>query len=322
MSKQKRSKFDELSQRAWRTIEDLTKSIAAKPLPVALDEVASSFGIRYIRFEPLLSTAKLVKIEAGFYILMNTEAPGANQPAGTILDAKGGKWLDLAPSLRFTVAHEVAHAIFLEAGWDWNRDQFSRHDRALESTCSQMARVLLLPAPRLVQEWDGRPFDVAHIRTLLKRFQVSPQVFVLRLNLHDLRGAFDGFDGMLAFAREEEKHIRIVAYHAWGPLATIRFKAIPSISAAQRQLLERKGTTRSAKEDALLEGNQINHLVSDFDVEAWLRTGARDLRPVPVAWRTGVTLPCEIKGCQIHSKPPGFFISIRVKGPPEADQKS
>ncbi|MFL5246000.1 MAG: ImmA/IrrE family metallo-endopeptidase [Gemmataceae bacterium] len=275
-----------------------------------------------MRFEPLLSTAKLVKIEAGSYILMNTEAPGANQPPGTILDVKGGRWSDLAPPLRFTIAHEIAHTVFMKAGWDSNRDLFSRHDLALESSCSKMARVLLLPPSRLVREWEGRLFDIEHIKTLLKRFRVSAQAFILRIQLPDLRGAFDGTDGMLAFAREEEGQIQIVAYHTWGPLATGRFSAIPESGPTENeQAGPGKGKVRGSVQNKGLEGRPLDDLSRDFDIEAWLQRGERDPRPIRVVWRPGTILPCEIIARQIHSKPRGFLISIRVNGSPEPDSE-
>jgi hypothetical protein len=319
MNKRKRSKFDDLSEITWRTVGELARSLGDKPLPVQLDEVASSFGIQYVRFEPLLSTAKLVKIEDGFYILMNTEAPGANQPPGTILDVDKGVWSDLAPPLRFTIAHEIAHAVFSKSGWDSNLDLYSRHDKALESTCSQMARVLLLPPSRLVQEWDGRLFDVGHIQTLLTRFRVSAQAFILRLQLPDLRGVFNGTDGMLAFAREEESRIRIIAYHTWGPLATGRFETVP-MSASSQNVQAGSGTAKPRGSHRKgLEGRPIGEIAPDFEIERWLSRGERDIRSVPVVWRPGMTLPCEMSGCLIHSNPPGFLFSIRVEGPPEAD---
>jgi hypothetical protein len=272
MNKQRRSKFDDLSDRAWRTVGDLAKSAGDKALPVSLDEMASSFGIRYVRFEQLLSTAKLVKIETGFFILMNTEAPGATELPGTILEVESGKLSHLAPALRFTIAHEIAHAVFLQAGWDWNRDQFSRHDLALESTCSEIARVLLLPPSRLAREWDSRLFDVGHIETLLKRFRVSAHAFILRLKLPDIRGVFDGTDGMLAFAREEENHIRIVAYHTWGPLATGRFRRIPeSASTQNEQAVSGKGNAGGSGHSRGLERRPLDDLAPHYEMEKWVR---------------------------------------------------
>lgn len=322
MSKQRRSKFDELADRAWGTVAELMKSVADKPLPVSLDEMASSFGIRYLRFEPLLSTAKLVKIEGGFYILMNTEAPGATESRGATLEVESGNWSHLAPALRFTIAHEIAHAVFLQAGWDWNRDLFSRHDVALESTCSQMARVLLLPPSRLAREWEGRLFDVGHIQMLLKRFRVSAHAFILRLQLPDLRRAFDETDGMLAFAREEEGGIWIVAYHAWGPLATGRVKAILESGSTQKEHAVRgKGEARRLVQNAELEGRALDELAPGIGIEAWLRRGESGARSIRVVWRPGMSLPCEINAREIHSKPRGFLISIRVDGPPETDSE-
>ena len=251
---------------------------------------------------------------------MNTEAPGATEPPGTILEVESGKWSQLAAALRFTIAHEIAHAVFLEAGWDWNRDLFLRHDLALESTCSQMARALLLPPSRLVREWGGRLFDVRHIQTLLKRFRVSIHVFILRLQLPDLRGVFDGTDGMLAFAREVENRLRIVAYRVWGPLATGRVSAIAGSDSTQNeQAVRAKRKARGSLQNPGLEGRPLHDLASDFDFETWLRMGESDPKPIRVDWRPGMTLPGEINACQIHSKPGGFLISIRINGSPEPD---
>lgn len=253
---------------------------------------------------------------------MNTEAPGATHRPGTILEVESGKWADLGKPLRFTIAHEIAHAIYFDAGWDSDQDLFVRHDRALESNCSQMARVLLIPPSRLVREWEGRFFDVGHIETLLRRFRVSAHAFILRLQLPDLRGVFDGTDGLLIFAREEAGRIRIVAYRIWGPLATGMRTILESGSTQNEQGGYRKAKARGLVQSTGLEGRPLDDLASDIGMEAWLQKGESGPRPIRVVWRPGMILPCEINACRIPSQTPSFLISVRVDGSPAPDSET
>src|SRR5260370_745713 len=116
--KERRSAFDDVKARAWLMVEKEMTLVAAKPVPVRLDELAIAYGIQYARFEPLWSTVKLVKTEGGFYILVNTDGPEVVEPAGSILKHDDGKWQKFSRPLRFSIAHEIAHLIFLEVA-DW-----------------------------------------------------------------------------------------------------------------------------------------------------------------------------------------------------------
>lgn len=137
MVKEERSAIARVSEEAWRFTEKLCALSANTPPPAPLEEFAKELGIRCVRFKPLLSDGALAKEGKDLEIVLNTEAPGAAWPAGTVLPVDDGKWGALNPPLRFSVAHEIAHAVFLKvAGYDSRLDLFQKNERAVENACN------------------------------------------------------------------------------------------------------------------------------------------------------------------------------------------
>lgn len=314
MANERKSKFDVLREQVWRKVEEWSKSVANGPLPAPIHELAKAWNIRRVRFEPLLSTAGLGQDEDGYVLFVNTEAPGATQSAGTVLEVDGN-WRNFGSPLRFTLAHEISHVIFFDtAEGAVKHDLFRRHAEALENACSQAARVLLMPGQRLVREIGDQLFDVDHLRTLLRVFRVSAEVFVRRLQLPDMRGVFGNVDGLVTFAREEQGVIKTVASQIWGPQAHARFRLAqkPSDGNPDGRLLRLEDLQNP-------QGHALEDLHLGFDIEACLRGDERISRQFSVPGAHNMTLPCELTACRIHSQPLGFLIGIRVIDPSERE---
>lgn len=314
MPQPNRTKFEDLKEQAWRTAYGWSRTAGRRPLPTPLHELATLHKIQCIRFEPLLSTAGVMKHENGYAIVVNTEAFGVTQGTGTTLQVDSG-WNNLAPPLRFTIAHEISHLFFLdEAGVVEKRD-FSRNYKQLEKACNEMARVLLIPQQRLVNEITNADqlFDSRHLKQVTIMFRVSPEVFVRRLQLADMRDAFGNVHGLIAFVRVEDNAFRIVASHAWGPQAQARLRLSSRLSQQHHHTV--------SKRPGNPDGGMLRelHLGSDLDTPLGISEYYREELRVPCA--KNLVLPCEFNACLISSRPRAFLASIRVSGPPRDRQQ-
>src|SRR5205807_1357374 len=103
-------------------------------------------------------------------------------------------------------------------------DLLQRHWRALENSCNQLARVILLPKRALLREIGDGLFRSAHLCQVAKRFQVSPSVFVYRFHVDDISGRFDAEgSGLLACVRARRDGAKVIAAHAVGSLGRTRW---------------------------------------------------------------------------------------------------
>lgn len=130
MPKPQDSSIESLKQRAIDVAEAFAGVAAKQPLPVRLAPIAVEMKIKRLRFEPLLSVAGLAEADEGFEIIINTEADGVMGKApGTIVTWPEIDVDDLHPALRFTIAHEIAHAIVkggFEALFDGDQDLMAK----------------------------------------------------------------------------------------------------------------------------------------------------------------------------------------------------
>ena len=312
MYKKRESIFDDIVQQAYLVAQQWAMSVADQ-VPVPLHKLAKEKNIHHIRFEPLISTSGLVKAKDGFDIFINTEAIGVthNQKAGTVQEINSTAWSNFDPSLLFGIAHEIAHVIFLDvAGGIQKKELLRRHNVKLERACSNMARMLLIPKQRLIREIEGRLFDVNHIETLVKLFNVSSEVFIWRFQLKDVKDVFKDADGLLAYTHVEKKEqivIRIIACHIWGDLAKIRFT------------IERDNKQRVFPEGLGLRELPIFKLDSEFDakfdeVNSWLLENEKGKIQLQVPWTRDSFLPCEPNFCRIQNRSDELLIGIKVAG--------
>lgn len=314
MTNRREAKFDQLTKKTWRLVEILADSTLEKPLPVPLHELARELNIRFIQFEPLLGTAGLVKIKDGFAIMVNTEAPGATQKKSTILNTNSDDWDELKPPLRFTFAHEIAHVLYFNAAeGKWRNDIFNRHAKKLESECSKMARVILMPKQRLHNEIKNHIFDVEHIRKLLHKFCVSAEVFVRRLQLLDIESLYKNTSGLLAFAQEQEGSIRFKACRLWGIRARSRFGTPPR--SAQKSLpLSTEYSENHDNDSNYPEGHSLEEVISIPEIEALLRQEGRIHKKIEVPCAHDKSMNCIINCYQINKSPRSFLVAIEITG--------
>lgn len=326
MAKVESSFIARVSEEAWRITEKLSASSANMSPPAPLEGCAKELGIRCIRFEALLSDGALAKAGKDLEIVLNTEAPGAACPAGTTLSIDDGKWGELKPPLRFSVAHEIAHAVFLKAaGYDSHRDFFQKNERAVENGCNILARIFLLPRSMLIHEIDSRLFDVDHLSKLVLAFGVSPEVFLRRFHVSDMRGQFTAVDGLLAFVQNQGEDIEFKACHIWGDHTIVRFQHGLQESRKKAWESERLSLSADYKQTKwVLEGLKLNEigLGNSSDIASRLKNKQADQIEMDVEWARGSVIPCRLSFRLIHERPLGWLLCLQVMDPVQKSGQS
>jgi hypothetical protein len=318
MPEERRTRIAGISQKAWRMLDKLTSSLAELSPPVALDGYARTLGVHSILFKPILSDAGLAKDDTGFQIIINADAVG-EYPSGTRLSATDGTWAKLDPKLRFRIAHELAHIVFLAAAeQDKQSEVFVKNEKAVENACNILARIFLLPSRALVQEIGTELFNVEHIRSAISVFQVAPEVFIRRLNVSDMRQHFGEKRGILAFLKESITGQLIVkACHIWGSFAQQRFE-----TALRKPDDKSRDAHMSLSEEFrqatwALEGKPINdmRLNRTVEIEKLIRTPKSGGQDIHVDWSSERILPCKLASCQLLGSPRSYLTSLEVTEP-------
>lgn len=131
-----------------------------KGLPVDLKSVADQCRVRRIKFQPLLLDGGLAVTNEGFYIYVRSDAESG--PEFTACFAKDGTGRTLpkhfAKRARFTIAHEIAHALLYDTS-SFPPKHTEKVDAAslggLEHTCNVVAAALMLPERIFENEYSG-----------------------------------------------------------------------------------------------------------------------------------------------------------------------
>jgi hypothetical protein len=288
--------FVQLRQRAWRRVLELSDVAGDCAPPVPLNEIATRLSIRGVEFLPLVSTAGVGPVEDGYGVYINTRAPGAAPFGRSCLHTTREDFDRLSAPLRFTVAHEMAHVLFFELlGGDCENQLLRKHWRALEHTCNQMARVLLLPKKPFLRELGGDLFSLQAATTVIRRYRVSPDVFIFRFRVADIGRAFDGHDeGLIAYIKDRVNGPRIMAAHSLGTVANIRWPV------------------RNWRSGRIA----LDKLYLSIDVEALLRTRHRGVVDAEVLWRDDQMIPCKVEVWPFPREPIRGVVSIRLTGHP------
>lgn len=250
---------------------------------------------------------------------LTEDAPGAAFSAGTTLSVDDEKWGTLKPSLRFSIAHEIAHAVFLKAAGDKShRDFFQKNQQAFENGCNILARIFLLPKSMLIREIDSRLFDVDHLSRLVLTLHVSPEVFLRRFHVSDLKGRFTDVDGLLAFVQDKEENVEFKACHMWGDNAIGLFQH--SLKESKRKTMESEHLSLStdySQPKWILQGLKLNEigLGNSRDIEYRLRNNQADKIEMDVKWARGEVIPCRLSFRLLGERPPGWLFCVQVMGP-------
>jgi hypothetical protein len=170
----------------------------------------------------------------------------------------------------------------------------------------------------LLREIDSRLFDIDHLSRLVFAFGVSPEVFVRRFHVSDMKGRFTAMDGLLAFIQDKEENIEFKTCHMWGDNAIGRF---------QHSLKESRGKTIESNYLSLstdysqprwiLQGLKLNEigLGNSRDIEYRLRNKQADQIEMDVEWARGEVIPCRLSFRLLREKPLGWLFCIQVMGP-------
>ena len=125
---------------------------------------------------------------------------GASCEEGLLIPFKGGYRVRLRKSAtesrkRFSLAHEMGHALFYKDDGDGPRHQVSIlsvvERKAEERICNSFAGALLMPWPQLREEFLGLPSGnpsqiLTRLDTVAKRFRVSVPALLQRLRALDV----------------------------------------------------------------------------------------------------------------------------------------
>ncbi len=315
-AERKQTQIEQLSERAWSEVQKLAGRFGGGPERTPIATFGKELGIIRVQFAPLWSNAGLRRFGDGFEIVINTESPGVGHKAGQVLEMEPEAFSRLGSPLRFTTAHEVAHLVFLKVAGDVKQDVFVKNVEAVENACNILARILLVPAPTLMKETNARILDVGNVRGLLDAFAVSPEVFIRRMHLSDLRAGFAGTDGLLALAERNGPALEVRTCHIFGAgRALERFeRALPGQDGNRRRHTSLSGSYRQA--GWKLEGRPLKELGIGIDVDSLIsgkKPGAVNL-DVPLHPGEKRVIPCELRFVCLGDEPPTFLVSIRVSG--------
>jgi hypothetical protein len=310
-----------ISEKVWHSLTKLSESFSTQSPPINLEEYAKDSGIQHVRFRQLISDAGLAKRGDKFEIIINTEAPGVSSPPETTASLGDGTWSKFQGSLRFTVAHEIAHAAFIHtAKVNDEGNLLEKHRADVEEACKILARLMLLPRRMLDQQIGKRLLDLNYLDELITAFRVSPEVFLRRLHLSDWNQEQGKLDGFVAFIQEKEGRLYFKAAHVFGRYATDRFhRALERVNpAASRKKYDYPNLSRVYRQVKwALEGFTVNDAKLDRkrDIESILRGEKENHLDIEVGWGEGEVIPCNLTFRRIHQKPLGILLSMKIAGP-------
>ena len=290
MAKNAISMIDRLEPATIRRAAELTGSAT---LPVPMNEVARAMKVRQMRILPLLCRAGVRRLVDGYELIVNTEAPGVTAAPNTSFGLDAPEWRNLGSALRFWIAHELAHLVYIECA---GGKQPRISEDALEKGCSRLARILVLPTRLMGARVSADCFNPEHLTSLAKEAGVSVQVLIYRLAQADLQRSGQGLDGFVALGEQENGVLAVRAAHVWGPQATARFGSILKRDDDRSATLSDLGLGREF-EKAALGG------------EAYLSE------------RQGVlgansALPCRVHALQVSPSYGGYLVGVQVLGQP------
>ena len=148
------------------TIPDAVNVVVSRLLdglpcpPTNLEELGLRLNVRRIRFEDLPVAGALVRIDDGFEILCSSAAANGRQ--------------------QFTIAHEIAHAIFESTG-----PRCPKAGGELERLCDMLATEILMPRSLFLEMCDP-VISIANLYRLARSFKTSLSATAIRCA--ELRG--------------------------------------------------------------------------------------------------------------------------------------
>jgi hypothetical protein len=310
-----------ISEEVWVGFAKQSLSSGIKAPPISLEDYAKNCGIEHVRFRQLIGDAGLAKRSDGFEIVVNTEAPGVSSRPETIASIGDGTWSKFPGSLRFTVAHEIAHAAFIKVASSRGEDNLlADHRSDVEEACKVLARVMLLPRHLLNRDLGERLLDLEHLHDLIKAFQVSPEVFIRRLHLSDWSPEGEKQDGFIALVQESESQLYFKVAYVTGEYATDRFnRAARRVNPnSLKKKYDYPDLSRIYRQSTWgLEGLAVNEAKLDRkqNIETALRSEEVGQIDIETGWGNDDIIPCRLSFRRLHEAPLGILISVKVAGP-------
>lgn len=260
--------FEAVRSEATRKAESWANSVAVGPLPIPIHELALACKVKSLQFRLLISTAALKKRQDGYAIVVNVLANGVDQVEGTEI-TPNQEWSRLRAPVRFSIAHELAHILFYDAvGGQTDNELLSQNWNEVEKACNQMAAIMLLPKERLMRELGKTVFDNEHVSSVARRFGVSRETILRRLEHKEIRRRIQDVDGIICLVRRKGTEFELVAPHIRGEKASARFRA-----------------NDESKLESLRLPSRIDSLI---------RAGVAVRERVRVDWRENEYIECEI----------------------------
>lgn len=294
-------------RRAKKIFESLDSSV-----PTNLTELGRRRGLGAIRFRPILGSAGLLKTQQGFDVVVNTEARGAETRPKDIL-LPDSDWNILAPPVRFTIAHEIAHTVLIEiAEGDTRKEVFIKNEEAVDTLCNDLASKFLMPSTQIDRALGSKKFNAVHIAGLPNMFRVSVDALMYRLDSADLTKSFSQDDGLIALLREVHQPdasggtLQFIAGKLCGARALNQFGLGPKDPSRGRETKFPSG--RSITEV------DLGDISSDL-----LRQGQHDKHSISVQWRGGQPdnlVDCEVEFQKIYDRPVSLILTVQVTAGP------
>jgi IrrE N-terminal-like domain len=195
----------------------LSTELAKGRFPVILRPLSERRRVTSVDFRPLLVDAMLTTHPQGFRILFNSNGENAAELRKRFEDESPDHLL--APRLRFSLAHELAHTLFYDLS-DYAPIVSKRFRSGggrtslenLERTCNKLASHLLLPTPMLKTAIRNmKSITPAAILELAERAGVSVEVLIRRLDETNSALVERYFRGCILMAKQSRDEVSVCA---------------------------------------------------------------------------------------------------------------
>jgi hypothetical protein len=176
-----------IRESARRQAEALVADCGWEDLPVAIAEIAARVGVRAVSFRRQSADGVLTaRDDGGFDLTLHPLRGNWRELRREYLE-RGGR--DLPGRMRFTVAHEIGHALMFAreegvAPRQLFRPRTRREHFQVESECNRLAARLLMPEAVVQLARDdprADPLEPERILKLGTAFAVSAEALLLRL---------------------------------------------------------------------------------------------------------------------------------------------
>lgn len=172
-------------------VDALAIKASKREFPILLRSIAEGRKVTSVDFCPLLVDAMLTTHSEGFRILLNSDGGRSKELKEQYNNES--KVRTLAPRLRFSIAHELAHTFFYDISK--NPPQLAKTFTSgggrteldnLERNCNTLASHLLLPTSMFRNEFLRlKAISPESILNFARMAGVSLHAFLLRLNKSD-----------------------------------------------------------------------------------------------------------------------------------------